>query len=266
MTTPNTGDKGTNTGGTPNVPGQGTPGGTPAPQNQGAQGGQPANQDQGKTVPITALHEERDKRQSLQTELDQLKKVVEGYTKNPVPPNPYQQPQPQYGYQQPQQQQGFGYMPQPPADSVQRLEQMWEQDPVKAFRTEMAAALQWRDWVETKTDTQIDAAKSRYTDFDKYETQVRRYIRQMPLEQRAGEAIVDAAYYIVKGQNADNIVKAREAEILEKIKRGEQVQGFQYGGSGTPSPDGDKYTADEAKAAEAMGVPIAEYMKARKPR
>jgi GH24 family phage-related lysozyme (muramidase) len=260
MTTPNTGDKGTNPGGTPNAQGQGASGGTPAPQNQGAQGqGQPANQDP-KTVPITALHEERDKRQALQSELDQLKKIVEGYTRNPQQFQQQQQFQPSYGYQQPQQQ----YQPQQQAFTQERLEQLWEQDPVKAFRTEMSAALQWRDWVETKTDAQMDDAKTRYSDFDKYEPQVRRYIRQLPIEQRAGESIVDAAYFIVKGQNADNIVKARETELLEKIKRGEQIQGFQYGSAGTPSPDGDKYTDQETKAAETMGIPVAEYVKFRK--
>ena len=260
MTTPNTGDKSVNTGNAPAAQGQGAQGATPAPENKGAQGqGQPANQDS-KTVPITALHEERDKRQSLQTELDQLKKVVESYTNH----QPQYQQQQQYGYQ-PAQQQQYYQQPQPQVNTQQQLEELWERDPVKAFRTEMSAALQWRDWVETKTDSQIDGAKARYSDFDKYETQVRRYIRQLPLEQRAGDAIVDAAYYIVKGQNADNIVKAHEQELLEKIRRGEQVQGFQQGGSGSPAPaDGDKYSEQEIKAAEAMGIPITEYVKFRK--
>jgi hypothetical protein len=141
---------------------------------------------------------------------------------------------------------------------------MWQTDPMKAMRTELSAFAQWIDYTDNVVDNQIDQAKSQYSDFGNYEGGIRRYIKQLPREQRANQGVVDAAYYIVKGQNADNLIKTKEQEILDKIRRGESVQGLQ-GYSGSPAPTGQpQFSEDEKKIAEAMNITPEEYIKYRR--
>lgn len=229
--------------------------GTPSPQ-EGASGQQSPQ----KTVPIPALHEERDKRQAaeaqnsqLTAEIENLKNLLQEQATRATQYPQYQQPDP---YQAPQ-------MPQ--EDPRVKLDRLWEEDPRKAFQTEMGMAFQWRDWVDGSVDAQIEHAKSTHQDFGNYEGSVRKYVRALPLEERARPNIVEAAYFMVRGQKVDDLIKSREQQILEKIRRGESIQGFNSGTYGTPPPvQGAQITEDERRVAEAMNMPPDEYLKWRK--
>ena len=223
------------------VPGQ-TQAPAPGAENAGDQ----------KTVPLAALHEEREKRQALQAEMEQLRDMVMSNAN--APQNQYGQQQ-QYG-QPPQQQ----FAP-PPQDQLAAL---WEQDPRKAVQAEVAMAFDWRDRVEANLDYEIEMAKKQNPDFVKYEPEIRNYIRRVPVTQRGNRGLANMAYFVVKGQRGDADWKIRESELREKLKRGESVQGVS-GTLGTPAPaSGPQYTEDESKVAAAMGMSVEDYVKNRK--
>ena len=216
--------------------------GQPPAQSQ-TQPGQPTGQ-----VPLAALQEERTKRQELQAEVEKLQAMMQI--------NPVQQYQPQY--QQPQYQQ-------PQQDFRQQQEELWQNDPQAAFRQELYQALSMRDQVDLNVDTAIQAAKSKYQDFGTYEQEVRRYVKTVPFEQRMNPKVVDAAYFVVRGQKADDTWKNREAELLRKWKAGENVQGLT---GSMPSfqgqPDAIRLTEDEEKMRQMYGMTPEEYVNTRK--
>jgi hypothetical protein len=202
------------------------------------------------------LHEERDKRQSAEqqnatliAEIENLKATLAQAAARPAQEPPPQQFQPQ--------------MPQ--EDIRQKLDTLWEENPRAAFQQEMMLALQWRDWVDGNVEYQMDAVRTKYPDFKDYEGSVRKYVRQLPLEERSKPNITEAAYYMVRGQKVDDIIKSREAMILDKIRRGESIQGFTAGTYGTPPPaSGPTVTEQERQAASAMNMSIEDYIKHRK--
>lgn len=259
MTTPNPSGQATpapNASGNPS-PGQGAAGTPPPAVPGGAPGtGTPAPEGP-KTVPITALHEERDKRQqaeadkvTLMAEIQHLKEIMQSGTPIQQPgvaPAPTFQP------------------PMPQEDMRARLDKMWEEDPRSAFQTEMQIAFSWRDWVDSNVEYQIDKSRETHSDFRDYEPSVRRYVRALPLEERAKPNISEAAYYMVRGQKVEDIIKSREQLLLDKIRRGEAIQGFNAGTFTPPPAQPAAITEQERAAAAAMGITAEEYMKYRKP-
>ena len=214
------------------------------------QGGQPANTDQ-QRVPIQALHEEREKRQALQAQTEllqsQLKEMqdtlvsLRGGTGVSQPGVP---------------QQGVG-------NSNQQVEELWETDPRRAMQTELMMGLNWLDSVNAALDAQEDEVQKKHADFKDYRSQVRRYLRSLPTQERAKPGVVELAYYVVRGQKADDLWKQREAELLDKIKKGESVQGLTTGITSTPTqPEGPvKLNEEQLKAAAAMNISPEEYVK-----
>lgn len=230
---------------TPPAGSQGTPppgekGGTPAPQGQ--EGGK-------ETVPLATFLEEKHQRQALQDEVGSLKDMMQTFQHTP-PANQYQP----------------GPAAAPQNDMKRQLDELWETDPRKALQTEMLMAFQWRDGVDAQLDAQLDGAKSTHKDFEKYESSVKQYIRRLPLDQRNKNGIVELAYYAVRGQDVDNLVKSEVETILAKIKAGEQVQGFTTGTrSGIPAPAGNQQLSeDELKIAGAMGLTAEQYQQNKK--
>ena len=196
-------------------------------------------------VPITALHEERNKRQALETEVADLKRIVgEGQQ------NQYQQNQQQ---QQPQQN-----------NQAKELEELWEEDPKKAVRVEIMYAMDWRDRVDSGLESQADALARQYPDFNTYRSTALGQVRSLPLNQRGGQGILEAAYFMVRGQNTDQIVKQQEADLLEKYRRGEiSAQGLATppGSFSTPAPvDAIPATQEQINVAGVMGMTIEDYM------
>lgn len=246
MTTPNSGD-----GNLPGTPPQDPPEGgnkpsaTPPPEanKPGAQGDPPANEDQ--TVPIRALHEEREKRQALQAEsvalreqVDQLKGFLTNKPEEPAVPV-----------------QGD------PNAFKQQLDELWETDPRKATQTEIQAAMDWYDRQNAGMQLQEDDAAKKFPDYNDYRTEIRTYLRKLPPQDRSKPGVVDLAYYASKGQKTDAIVQLKTEEILRKIKAGESVQGLNAGTTPASSlPQGVQATEEQVKVAEAMGMTLEDYL------
>ena len=254
---------------TPEVKGTPTPdpaagkAAAPAPA-QSAAPAKPAEHPGQKFVPISVMHEERDRRQSaeakyseLQAEVDNLKNMVNQYQQ------PQQQQPPQFPYQQQPQQQWSPYQaaPQPVKEQIDAL---WQEDIRKGFQAEMMAMMQYRDHVSSKVDQEADMLKSKAADFVNYESKVRSYIRGLPLDAQSQPNIVQAAYLMMRGQDTDNILKLREAELMKKYQGGAAAAGLGGTfGNPTPAADGNTLSNDEIIAAQAQGMTPEEYLKWR---
>jgi hypothetical protein len=197
-----------------------------------------------------ALREEREKTQALKAELEILKQiagdnVLFDVAGRPVPKAPQQQ------------------TPQNQQDYTAQMEKMWEDDPRKAVQMEIMSAMTWRDSLEAGVDQQEMEAANKYKDFNKYRDTVRQYVKALPLDQRAKPGVVDLAYYVVKGQQSNNIYEQAQQELLRKIKAGEQVQGLAPGThSQPPQQKGPTLTAEQLAVAEAMGLSPEDYISA----
>lgn len=183
-------------------------------------------------VPLPALQEERTKRQELEAEVGRLRAQVA-------------QPQ--------QQQQAVAQV-----DPKIELEKLWDTDPRKAVQVEIMYAMDWRDRVDASLNTQADQLAMKYPDFNNYRSSTLGYIRTLPAHQRGAAGILEAAYYMVRGQNVDQLLQARETELLEKYRRGEitaQQLATPAGSFSAPtSPQGTVLTADQLAVASAMGL------------
>lgn len=243
---------------TPAPPAGGQPSATPTPgaQPTGAPAqGQPSG-DQDKNVPIQALHEERDKRQQLQAQNQTLQQQLDQLKAQFQVMGMQQYGQPGMGQQQ--------QMPQQ-RDIRAELEQLWETDPRKAMQTEMQMGFQWYDQVNASVEAQLDELSQKHPDFNQYRPEVRKYLHSIPIQQRTQQGVPELAYYTVKGQRVDDIVKAQQEELLKKIRAGEQVQGLSTGATGSPAAmqtqGGVQYTPQQAAVAQAMGMSVEDYLK-----
>lgn len=202
-------------------------------------------------VPHGALHEEREKRKESDAKLEQIKllygdKIRFDHMGNVVAPEPVT---PATNVQS-------------PSDIQKRVEELWESDPKQAVRMEIGMAINWLDQQTAQVDIQRDNARSKYTDFSKWESEISSYLRRLPLQQRTQPGIIDLAYRYVKGDKIDDILKEQQAELARKYASGEAVQGLGPGtATGVPIPPGTGPTADQITAANAMGMSIEDYMK-----
>jgi len=206
-----------------------------------------------KQVPLPALQEERGKRQaaessasSLQTEIADLRRQISDTQHQ------------QQNFQQQQQQ--------PQVNAMEELEKTWDDDPKKAVRMEIMYAMDWRDRIDSSLETQADTLARKYPDFNNYRTSSLGQVRSLPLNQRGGAGILEAAYFMVRGQNADTMIQQRETELLEKYRRGElSAQGLATppGSFSSPAIDqGNGITDEQSRVASAMGLTPEQYMSA----
>lgn len=184
-------------------------------------------------VPLPALQEERDRRQALQAELDTLRR------QNLAP-----QQQPQAIAQ---------------VDPRVELEKLWENDPRKAVQVEIMYAMDWRDRQEASLNSQADQMALKYPDFNNYRSAALSHIRSLPAHQRGMAGIMEASYYMVRGQNMDQYVQQREQEWLARYQQGQAPAGFQMpaaGGYSAPAVQAGTVmlNADQLKVAEMMGL------------
>jgi hypothetical protein len=195
---------------------------------------------------LAALQEEREKRQALQSELEQLRRAV-------------QQPAPQQPQYQPQQQM------QPAVDDwKEQIEKLWETDPRRAVQAEIMRAVTWYDTVSARVDHEAESLTNKYADFNNYRTAAMNYVRSLPHEQRATPGIVEMAYMLVRGQNVDNILKTREEELLARFQSGQMAGQLNVPGSyGSPQVHQGAVQLQEEQrmAAAAMGISDADYVK-----
>ncbi len=232
------------------------PAGTGAPAT-GA-GDKPEVKPDATTVPIAALHEERTKRQALDTKLAQLQALfgdkfkvdeqgnVVSIQQTPAVATP-QAPQAQEQY-------------------LKELNKAWEEDPRKAVNMEMMMALNWYDGLNTALETQKDIVRTKFPDFGNYEAEVTKHLKRLPMDQRSQTGAVELAYLVVKGTKADSLLQSEKdkavAELIKRIQAGEQIQGITGGTVSVPaSTMGPKPTSEQIQAANAMGMKIEDYMK-----
>jgi len=190
------------------------------------------------TVPITALHEERTKRQALETEMTQLRDMVT-----------------QRGYQQQATQEAQ------PNQMQKEIEQLWDTDPRKAVQAEIMVAMNWRDSVEANLSSQASELSGKYTDFNTYRNQAETYVRSLPLDQRSDPRVMEVAYLVVRGQNVDSIMEKQKNDLYQQFQKGEFVGTTPAPGTFTaPAATGAiPLTQDQINAATAMGMTPEDY-------
>ena len=214
------------------------------------------------TVPIAALHEERTKRQALDTKLAQLQTLFGDKFKideqgNIVPIR--ETPAAPASSQAPMTQEQF----------LKQLEKTWEEDPRKAVNMEVMMALNWYDSLNTTLETQKDVVRAKYPDFGTFEPEVNRHLKKLPMDQRGQTGAVELAYLVAKGSRADTMMQSEKdkavADLIKRIQAGEQIQGITGGTISVPSStSGPKPSSDQMAAANAMGMKIEDYMKHQK--
>ena len=223
----------------------------PAAVDKGEQEGQPEKDGH---VPYGALKEEREKRQALQAELEIAKEKMSVLSQTSL--NNRAADPGVMGVQ------GVGSTQYGPADPRAKLDELWETDPRRAMQTEMMMGFGWYDNVNAKVEEQMDDCSTKYKDFTKYRGQVRKYIRNLPIQERMRDGVSELAYFAVRGQNADKVWEEKEQELLKRIRAGEKVQGFRGTTSTSSTPTEKKeLTDDEHKVAEALGMSAEEYQK-----
>lgn len=201
-------------------------------------------------VPLAALQEEREKRQQIEAKLSQLTQLFEGQIAYDAAGNVIPRGQPA-APANPQQQEW--------SNVRQQLDLLWENDPRKAVQSELTLALQWYDGVNNSIEAEMDKVSEKYKDFQNFRGQVRNYLRMLPIDQRAKPGIVEAAYYLQKGQNFDSVLDRERKLMEERIKAGESVQGVGGGYSYTPASEGRRWTQDEVNVARMYGQTPEEY-------
>lgn len=232
------------------------PGTQPGVTPPGAQPGQPGSQpapatDDQKTVPLAALHEERDKTKALKEELDVLKQMLPGT-------------QPVGFGQQPQQMAPYPVQ-QPTQNVEQQMAELWERDPRKAMQTEIQLAFDYQNRAGASIALQEDQINQKHTDYTNYRPQIQRYLQTLSPDQKMRPGVVEMAYYLVKGQQVDTLTAQATADMIAKLKAGEAVQGVTGTVSAPAVPAADtKATPEQINAATAMGIPVEEYMKHRR--
>ena len=212
-----------------------------------------------KMVPLSALHESRNSIKEMKAEMDNMRvALAAGSMYPPQQPSP-QYPGPSQQYVQPQP--GQGQSPQP-----SQLDAMY-QDPSQlrgAVQREMMQALSWYDRTNSAVDAQIDNLEKSKPDANKYRTDINRYLRTLPPEQRGKQGVAELAYYVVKGQKVDDLIDMSKEQLINRIKAGEQVQGLGAVSSpAAPAPSDAQPTAAEADIASKMGMTTEEYMKGK---
>lgn len=205
-----------------------------------------------KQVPLPALQEERAKRQEAQSTADKLSQEIADL-KQMVSNQQFQTQQ-----QAPQQ---------PAVDPKVELDALWEDDPRKAVQVEIMYAMDWRDRVDSSLDAQADMLAAKYPDFNDLRSTALGQVRNLPLNQRGGAGVLEAAYFMARGQNADTIIQQRETALLEKYRSGElNAQGLAVPASGAftapPTDPGAQITAEQSAVANAMGLSDEQYMSA----
>ena len=239
-------------------PPAGSPGATQEPPKAPASAQEPSIPGQQevngqKVVPLAALQEARDEVKNVKLQLEALKQVVgdriplDPATGLPHPANPQGGAAPAATPQHPQQ---------------AELDRLWETDPRKAVETMIAGYLGWYDQVNQAVTTQENSVASKHRDFDSYRAEIRSYLNTLPAEQRAKPGVVELAYYVVKGQKVDQLIDQTKTQLLDRLRRGEEIQGFNSGTVSTSTaPQPIKLTAEQIAVAENLGMTPEEYAK-----
>ena len=202
------------------------------------------------TVPIAALLDERGKRQALETEIAQLRAAQ--------PPSPIQQTM------YPQQQPAAPQQPQTPQPGMtaEAMDKLWDSDPRQAVNQTFMAGIDWYDRVNNSIGHQADQLATKHPDFNTHRSAAERYVRALPVAQRGAPGVLEAAYFIVRGQNVDYIIQNHEAELMRKYQAGELATPPPAGAGQAPAaPQGGVMLTEEQRTvAGAMGLTEEQYV------
>lgn len=201
-------------------------------------------------VPISALHEEREKRQAMNTELEALRAQLSAASVQNTP-----QAAPVQTYEESA----------PNTRALEELDYLWRENPRAAMQKELMLAMTWRDQVEENVSTQMANMAATHKDFNTYRDEVQKQLRRLPIEQRTKPGVIEAAFYMVRGKQAESLGKTEAEKALNKYKAGEGISGSVPGassGGGTPNSTG--LSIEEKSAAAALGISEQEYMKHKK--
>lgn len=206
-------------------------------------------------VPLSALQEEREKRQTLASELETLKTQVATLTAGAANGNTN----------------GSAGAPagnngsaDPNLDYVRQLDGLWREDPRRAMQAELMMAINWQDQVNATVDEQLESLAAKNKDFGAHQAEVRRHLRKLPLEQRAKPGVAEAAYYMVKGRTSDSAARTEAERLLKQQADAAAAQGITGGSSGGGAPAAGGLSPEEKAAAAALGISEVEYLKYRK--
>lgn len=191
------------------------------------------------SVPLATLMEERSKRQALEAEVALMKQQSQLQ-----PPQISQQ--------------------QPPNQIAEEIDKLWETDPRRGVQAEIMLAMDWYDRTNNTIDQQADSLAVKYPDFNKWRTNATRYVRALPLQQRSQPGALEMAYFIVRGQNVDDILKQQNEDLMRKFQTGELagMVSTPPGAVGAATPTSTIQLSDQQRqAAAAMGIPEEEYVK-----
>lgn len=195
----------------------------------------------GGMVPLAALQEERERRQSLQADLESLKAQVGKLSQ-----------------QQPQQ---YNQPVQPMVDHQAELTKLWETDPRRAVQQEIMMAAQWQDNIHAQVDGEAEALAQRYPDFNNFRGEAMRYVRSLPLDQRARPGIVEMAYMLSRGQGVDRIIEQQRQQLQQQFQQNPAMFQMPTGAGVTPPPSQQQggLTDEQIRVANAMGLTPEKY-------
>lgn len=214
-----------------------------------------ADQKGDKTVPITAMLEERKQRQAMEARVKALEshfgdQFTYDTAGNVVPRQQHQQQQRQAPVQV------------PGGDDIQKqLSHLWETDPRRAVQTEMSMAFDWYDKASSALEDQLDEVGKKHADFAQYRSQVRQYLRQLPMDQRSKPGIAESAYFLQKGRDVDSVIARERDEWNKRIQAGESIQSIPAGAGGADSGGERRFTKDEISIAAMYNMKPEEYFK-----
>jgi len=133
---------------------------------------------------------------------------------------------------------------------------------------EIMYAMDWRDRIDSSLEVQADQLARKYPDFNNHRSTALGQVRGLSLNQRGSAGVLEAAYFMVRGQNVDSLLKQRETELLEKYRRGEiSAQGFATppGAFTSAAPiEQTQLTQEQSDVAAAMGLTPEQYASAIK--
>ena len=148
----------------------------------------------------------------------------------------------------------------------EEMDKLWQTDPRAAVERTVMLAAQWQDNINAQVDGEAAGLATKYTDFNDYRDTAMRYVRALPLDQRARPGIVEMAYLVTRGQNVDTIIERQRADMARQFQQ--NPASFQMPpGAGAPAIDSSNQvqaTDAEARAARAMKIPIDQYLRWKK--
>jgi hypothetical protein len=101
-----------------------------------------------------------------------------------------------------------------------------------------------------------ESLASKYQDFNNFRGEAMRYVRSLPLEQRARPGIVEMAYMLARGQGVDRIIEQQRQQLQQQFQQNPAMFQMPAGAGGSPIPQQQQsvLSDEQVRVAEAMGL------------